>query len=105
VSADHQKPTVAFWTTAMLVGLVLLPMLYCASFGPACCLADRGLLSADRVSAAYPQIVHVMVEGPPLLRETILGYASLCGGEETATEVYVVPIAFAVLREWYTRNP
>jgi hypothetical protein len=84
-------------------------MLYVASFGPACCLADRGFLSAADVSTAYPQIAHVMVEGPPLLAESILGYASVCSGEETATDVYLVANATAALREegdeWDARLP
>jgi hypothetical protein len=94
MSADHNQATVAFWMTVVAIGQVFLPMLYVASFGPACCLADRGFLSADDVSTAYPQIVHVMVEGPPLLRESVLGYASVCGGEETATEIFLASVEF-----------
>jgi hypothetical protein len=69
-------------------------MLYVASFGPACCLADRGYLSADEASTAHTQIVRAMMEGPPWLRESILACASVCGGEETATEVFLASVEF-----------
>jgi len=86
----------ASWTTVVVAGLFHFPMLYFASFDPACCLADSGLLSANEVSAVHPQIVDFIVDGPPLLREAILGYASVCGGEETATEVFLASVEFEV---------
>jgi hypothetical protein len=94
ISSDHNRPAVAFWTTVVVVGLVLFAMLYVASFGPACCLADRRFLSANEISTAYPLIIHVIVEGPPLLRECVLGYASVCGGEEAATEIFLASVEF-----------
>jgi hypothetical protein len=94
VTTDREKPSVAFWANVVVVGTALLPMLYLASFGPACCLADKGVLSANEISAAYLPISHVMVDGPPLLRDAILGYASICGGAEAATEVFLASIEF-----------
>ena len=77
-----------------MVGLVLFAMLYLASFGSACCLADGGFLSANDVSDMHPQIVHFIAEGPPLLREAILGDSSVCGGEETASGVFLASVEF-----------
>jgi len=103
MTSDREKPTVAFWVAVVVSGgLVLLPILYVASFGPACCLADRGIVSADEISAAYPQIFEVIMDRP-LLQDAILGYASICGGKETATEVFLNQIAASALREEATK--
>jgi hypothetical protein len=63
----------------------LLAFLYVASFGPACWLAQYELLPFEPVESAFRPIVQSMMNGPnPVVRQATLGYASICGGEDTA---------------------
>src|SRR5262245_66586319 len=50
--SDDRKPFWP-WIVALLIGL---PVLYVASFGPACWLADRGVVDFTRVIEAYPYL-------------------------------------------------
>lgn len=49
---DPKKPGWAFWTTAVLAGLVL----YVAGFGPTCWLSSRGLLPSGFMRQIYTPI-------------------------------------------------
>jgi hypothetical protein len=51
--SDDRKP-VWPWIVALLIGL---PVLYVASFGPACWLESRGYVDADTVGPTYWPIV------------------------------------------------
>jgi len=59
----------------LTVALIGLPVLYVASFGPACWLASRGWLPITPAGWIYAPI---LVEGPTL--RPMRRYASLCGG-------------------------
>jgi len=50
----HKKPGVAFWATVVVAAL---PIAYAGSFGPACWLANRGILNHLRVADAYDPFV------------------------------------------------
>ncbi len=49
--SDERKRPIWPWIVALLIGL---PMLYVASFGPACWLADRDVVDFTSVLRAYP---------------------------------------------------
>ena len=73
------------WAKWTLATVVSLPVLYVASFGPACWLVDRELLPSDPIELAFRPIVRFLMNGEnPVVRRTIVGYASICGGEDTA---------------------
>jgi hypothetical protein len=58
---DRNKPGVAFWATVMLVVAVL----YVLSFGPACWLCDRDVVSEELVESIYrPVIICAGATGP-----------------------------------------
>ncbi len=42
---SEDKPRRSYWPTLLLIGLVVMPILYFLSFGPAWWLYDHGLLS------------------------------------------------------------
>src|SRR5215469_3946082 len=69
MSETSKKPGVACWATVMLVA-VLAPILYVASFGPACWLFDRGLVPISLLHRAYFPAMRMSADGPvrPLLR-------------------------------------
>lgn len=80
VKTDRKKPGAAFWAT---LGLVVLLVVYPLSFGPACWLADKDLVSATDVKHVYRPIVVWMLSPNLPLHSLISRYAVWCGGEMT----------------------
>ncbi len=54
---DRKKPGVAFWATVLLVGL---PLLYVASFGPACWTVSRADAGASTLPFVYKPLTWSM---------------------------------------------
>jgi hypothetical protein len=75
------------WAKRTLAVTLCLPLLYVASFGPACWLADKELLPFDPVESAFIPIVQLAMDGPEPFRPAILWYASICGGEDAAARM------------------
>jgi hypothetical protein len=48
--SDDRKKSLWLWIVALLIGL---PVLYVASFGPACQLADRGIIPDTATTTLY----------------------------------------------------
>jgi hypothetical protein len=71
---DHKKPSLAFSAT-VAVGVVVT--LYVLSFGPACWLADRGLLSMSRVSRWYRPLVRAAAYDWPIAGPALNWYGNL----------------------------
>ena len=57
----RKKPGMVFWATVVVV---CLPLLYVASFGPACWAVGRGVLSAEYAAVVYRPIVVATYKGP-----------------------------------------
>src|SRR5258708_10231235 len=55
--SEERKRTIWPWVAALLVGL---PMMYVASFGPACWLVDHGYLAARPIAKTYLPIVRIL---------------------------------------------
>jgi hypothetical protein len=72
----------AKWTLATDIGL---PILYVASFGPACWLCEKGALSPETARAVFRPITWLVVDGPEPASSIIYGYARVCG-EQSRTE-------------------
>jgi len=85
VRVVNRRERWAKWTLAAVVGL---PVLYVASFGLACWLADKDLLPFDPIESAFLPIAELVTDGPEPFRRAILWYASICGGEDAAARMY-----------------
>jgi hypothetical protein len=83
--SDRKKPNWLLLTTAVL----LLPVLYVASFGPACWLADRGWLPKKVVCMAFYPLALIAVRCPPKVAAVLIEY----GGENA------IPTRASVARE------
>lgn len=66
------------WAKWTLAGVLGVPMLYVASFGPACWISSRVQPSGKIVSAFYAPIIPVMWQGPLSVQFVLIHYA-LCG--------------------------
>jgi hypothetical protein len=79
---DRKKPGGSFWATVVLV----VPLLYVASFGPACWMTARKLGAEDRkahpVMTAYFPLGYIGQHGPRALRDAIFRYAWIGVGRD-----------------------
>ena len=74
MSDDHKKP-VWPWIVALLIGL---PVLYVASFGPACWLVERRILPPRATGIVFrPLLVATFWGEPPVVKWALQGYACL----------------------------
>ena len=64
------------WTLACVAGL---PVLYVASFGPACCLCENGILGQRPAWIFYRPVTWLACSGPMQVRDVIESYAKVCG--------------------------
>jgi len=71
---SRKHPSVALWITVAL--LVVVPVLYIASFGPACWISERNGIGERAVSKVFWPIVWV-AETNPRATKVVLWYASL----------------------------
>jgi hypothetical protein len=74
---NRKKSGWAFWLT---VGLILLPMLYVASFGPACAAVARRHLPARRVAWLFRPLLAVAHRENPaqVSRPSLHAWAHFC---------------------------
>jgi hypothetical protein len=63
--SEEQRESVWQWIVAMLIGL---PLLYVASFGPACWICWRRQWESPTLSVAYAPIIWLMQNGPDPVR-------------------------------------
>jgi hypothetical protein len=71
--SDERKNTVWLW-----IGVAaLLPVLYLASFGPACWISSRSGLGDDVVSKAYQPIMDARFDSLPFINMAVAQYARL----------------------------
>jgi hypothetical protein len=77
---SRKKPTAGFWITVALAAVLVG---YPLSFGPACRLANRNVISPDVIRMGYKPILRVMDEGPLPMRRVIARYAGFSDGQIT----------------------
>jgi hypothetical protein len=78
--SEERKPAIWPWIVALLIGL---PVLYVASFGPACWFCARTQCGNRFVGTAYQPIISAMIFNTLKLRHPILWYMRLgCGDRE-----------------------
>jgi hypothetical protein len=77
---DRKKPGVAFWA---IVALVAVLVAYPLSLGPACWLADKGVVSVIEIKRTYRPLVAWMLSPTLPFSGLVLRYALRCG-EKTA---------------------
>ena len=79
--ADHKRP---LWPllTAALIGL---PVLYVASFGPACWVSSKLSIADPIIDFAYYPCVWLVVDGPEPIGETIRWWGERFGATQLST--------------------
>lgn len=78
-----RKSTLWTWLT---LALVLLPILYVFSFGPACWLSTRELIDPNSVASLYQPVLMSAMRGPLWLRRSALSFAAW--GSDPRSRVY-----------------
>jgi hypothetical protein len=63
------------WVIALLIGL---PMLYIASFGPACWLADHKVVSAGGVFRVFRPLIWITARCPGRVSDAFIAYSEIC---------------------------
>ncbi len=74
---DRKKSGATFWATVVVVGLAL----YIASFGPACWLVERCIVSARHATIAYDPCLYLESKFPSAVRNSVSACMSSCGIE------------------------
>lgn len=72
------------WAKRTLAATLALPVLYVASFGPACRMAAKHMLSYGEIGTAYFPIIWISIKGPYPMRFAIERYVIISGGREAA---------------------
>ena len=72
---------------ALLIGL---PLLYVASFGPACWISDRMQPEGNIVSLVYRPVLWLWINGPDWIQTGIANYASI-GSHSNVSAGYEPP--------------
>jgi len=70
---ERQKPTVGFWMTVAVVGLLFYPL----SFGPACWFGERNGIGTSTISTVYRPILWLASSNTSPAARAILWYAAL----------------------------
>jgi hypothetical protein len=71
---EQKKPGMAFWATVVVVVVLVYP----ASFGPACWLVERGTLPISGTATVYRPVLWMAICGKPdAARRAVLWYGSL----------------------------
>src|SRR5262249_55978336 len=66
------------WAKWTLAGLIGVPALYAGSFGPACWISDRDILSENAVIATYRPLVTLCISTDSMLpRRAVIWYGQL----------------------------
>jgi hypothetical protein len=86
--AEEQNP-VWPWILSTLIGL---PVLYIASFGPACWIASRNLVLMDTISCTYSPVLTIAADDERIAGKGLRYWARFCGGEEGITRMIYPPI-------------
>ena len=81
--------------TAALIGL---PVLYVASFGPACWLVNWGALPVRGTGTAYRPLISLAFHGPEGIRQVMRWYADLWLPEQGGPDVVNLGDATGVIR-------
>jgi hypothetical protein len=80
----------AKWTLATVIGL---PVLYVASFGPACALVDRRMLPRSTLNTAFSPCLFLVTDAPEPLGNALSGWAAMCGGSHVLANVVLETMA------------
>ena len=89
-----------FW----IIAVMLMPVLYVASFGPACWLAERHMLPRKHVAMIYEPLVERGIQNRSTFEKSLLWYATVLGKKRYSP--YATNILFDLKDElfWSRRN-
>ena len=71
---DDRKKPLWPWTVALLIGL---PVLYVATFGPACWLTHRGVVTGRISRWLFAPVECTMIRGPECVSSSLFWYSTL----------------------------
>ncbi len=75
---SRKKPGVAFWATVVVV---CLPLLYVASFGPVCALAEHDALPLSVMTTGFFKPCFALIaNGPKPICTITFAWVEFCGG-------------------------
>jgi hypothetical protein len=74
----------AKWTLATVIGL---PVLYVASFGPACALVDRRMVPRSTLNTVFSPCLFLVTDAPEPLGNALSAWAAMCGGSHVLANV------------------
>ena len=86
---EDRKPHVWPWIVALMIGL---PVLYVASFGPACWIAGRNVELCETVEWIYSPVLEVAAEDAGVACNGLWIWARLWGGIEGLSIMVYPPI-------------
>jgi hypothetical protein len=75
------------WIAAVLIGL---PVLYVASFGPACLVFSDGLVSFDQLNYVYRPLIRLTFYGPEIVQQSFRTYVRFWHGEKALVTGYIL---------------
>jgi hypothetical protein len=81
------EPRRRSWLTISVVTILLLPALYVASFGPACWMLSRGVISLQLVATMYGPLIKDPF--PLTLQRTVLMYGEACSDTQTVINLVI----------------
>jgi hypothetical protein len=88
MSEEREKP-VWPWLVAVLIWL---PVLYVASFGPACWLVDRDWSYASTTASVYWPVVRLAYSGPDWIKRPIQWWTSVGTEDGISEQPFVIDL-------------
>jgi hypothetical protein len=73
-----------------VVLVIGLPVLYVASFGPACSLFSSGLVSYDQLNCVYRPLMHLTFHGPQIVQQSFRTYVRFWQSEQALVMGYLL---------------
>jgi hypothetical protein len=84
---NNDRKPVWPWIVALLIGL---PVLYVASFGPACWMFSDELVSYDHLSCMYRPLIRLTFHGPEIVQQSLRTYVRFWRGEKALIMGYIL---------------
>lgn len=85
--SEERKTPVWPWVVALLIGL---PVVYVASFGPACHLLANDRVSYRQFECIFRPLVYLTFNGPEITRQSLMSYIKWWNGRNALLASYFV---------------
>jgi prepilin signal peptidase PulO-like enzyme (type II secretory pathway) len=85
------------WAKRSLATAIGLPVLYVASFGPACAFVDRRMLPRSTLNTVFSPCVFLVTDEPKPLGNALSAWAAMCGDEHALATAVLEPLAKLII--------